>query len=256
MTYRESRLAKADRLEGWAELRQERAAADRANEPSYIHDWAWITQPGLDRSKENRRRERRWESQNKADKMAARAEGIRDQVDGAIYDDDPDAIERLEAKLAGLETKRETVKAHNKEMRKPGACDHPAGCDCRSYFPRDCSCKRHQLPAYVLQNLGGNIKRTRDRIQCLKNLAKVHAAPVVTETERSDGGTHRVTAVREEIEYPGKPSAEVRTAIKAEGYRWDRVGMVWWRRLGSDPASHARRLAADDLDVLTYEAAR
>jgi hypothetical protein len=230
-TYRARREAKAERLDGWAELRQQRAAADAASEPDYVHDWAWITQPGLDRSKENRRHERRWESLDKADRMHARADGIRAQLDGSIYDDDPDAIEQLEAKLAALEAKRETVKAHNKEMRRPGACDHPSNCDCRSYYPRNCSCKRHPVPAYVLQNLGGNIKRTRDRIEGLKRLQIIHSAPIVAEAERDDDGTHRITERREEIEYPGKPSAEVRTAIKAQGYRWDRVAMVWWRRL-------------------------
>ena len=50
-------------------------------------------------------------------------------------------------------------------MRK--ACDHPPECDCRSLFPRDCSCKRHPLPSYVLQNLGGNITRTRQRLERL-----------------------------------------------------------------------------------------
>jgi hypothetical protein len=165
--------------------------------------------------------------------MQGRAEGIRNQLDGSIYDDDPDAIEQLTAKLAGLEAKREAVKAHNREMRKPGACEHAADCDCRSHFPRDCNCKNHPLPGYVLSNLGGNITRTRQRLEGLRRLAVIHSAPVVAKTERDDGGTHRITQHREEIEYSGKPSAEIRAAIKAEGYRWDRVAMVWWRRLPS-----------------------
>lgn len=183
---------------------------------------------------------------NKADKMQGRAEGIRAQLDGAIYDDDPDALEQLRAKLAGLEAKREQIKAHNREMRKPGACDHPTDCDCRSYFPRDCDCKRHQLPAYVLQNLGGNIKRTRDRIAGLERHAAHDAKPAELETERDDGGTYCVRGRREEISYPGKPSAEVRTALKADGYRWDRVSVCWWRPLRT-PAAVGH---TPDIDIL------
>lgn len=255
MTYRDRRLAKADRLEGWAELRRTRAAADLAAEPSYVHDWAWITQPGLDRSKENRRTERRFESLNKADSMASRADGIRAQVDGAIYSDDPDAIEQLEAKIAGLEAKREKVKAHNKEMRKPAACDHPADCDCRSMFPRDCGCSRHPLPGYVLQNLGGNITRNRQRLEQLKREQANRSADVEAETETADGATVRFTAARVEIEHPAKPSYEARQELKAHGFRWDRVAMCWQAPVSyARAADYARALVAR-AELSTLEAA-
>lgn len=246
MTYRDRRLAKADRLEGWAETRRQRAAADAASEPDYVHDWAWITQPGLDRSKENRRTERRFQSLDKADSMESRAAGIRAAVEGAIYSDDPDAVEQLEQRIAELEAKREQVKAHNREMRKPGACDHPADCDCRSHFPRDCACKRHPLPSYVLQNLGGNIKRNRDRLEQLKRDADRRSAAVETEHEIPEGATVRFTAARVEIEHQAKPSYEVRQELKAHGFRWDRVAMCW-----QAPVSYAR--AADFARALIGE---
>lgn len=246
MTYRERREARAERLRGWADGRE--AKADQAYQGArQIMDMIPLGQPILvghhsegrhrrDLDRIDSRMRASVESSEKAKSMRSRADNIEAAAAGAIYDDDPDAIERLAEKLAGLEARREAVKAHNKEMRKPTACDHPADCDCRQRFGRECSCKRHPLPSYVLQNLGGNITRTRQRLEGLRRLAKVHAAPVVDETERDDGGTHRVTSAREEIEYPGKPSAEVRAAIKAQGYRWDRVAGVWWRRLSQGHA--------------------
>lgn len=52
---------------------------------------------------------------------------------------------------------------------------------------------------------------------------------MVFEHDREDGGRLVVTDSRQEIHYPGKPSAEIRAAIKAQGYRWDRVAGCWWR---------------------------
>jgi hypothetical protein len=239
MTYRERREAKAERLRGWADTREERAADVLESNRVFTSDIAFNTQPGHIplRARVIRQNDRAIESTIKADRMRSRADGIESQLAGAIYSDDPDAIEALEARITDLETKRERIKAHNREMRKPAACDHPADCDCRSHFPRDCSCKNHPLPSYVLQNLNGNLTRQRQRLEQLKRAEKVREAPVQSETDRDDGGTLVVTASREEIHYPGKPSAEVRSAIKAQGYRWDRVGSCWWRRL--QPVGHA-----------------
>jgi hypothetical protein len=233
VTYRESRELRAERLREWAAKRHENAAGVLEHNRTFTDDYAFNTQPGSFplRRRVIRQNDRAIESELKARQMERRADGIEAAAESAIYDDDPDALERLAEKLAGLEAKRERVKAHNKEMRKPGACDHPPECECRRTFPRDCSCKRHPLPGYVLQNLGGNITRTRQRIAGLEAAAKIREAPVTSSSERDDGGTLVVTERREEIHYPGKPSAEVRSAIKAQGYRWDRVAECWWRRL-------------------------
>ena len=46
MTYRERRLAKAERLREWAEKRNTKATATLNSKPGLRHDWAFITQPG------------------------------------------------------------------------------------------------------------------------------------------------------------------------------------------------------------------
>ena len=40
----------------------------------------------------------------------------------------------------------------------------------------------------------------------------------------------RTTAARVEVEFPGKPSAEIRTALKGRGFRWDPVKVCWYGR--------------------------
>jgi hypothetical protein len=178
MTYRERREAKADRLRGWADGREAKGTAS-VEKARQIADMIPFGQPILvghhsegrhrrDLDRINNGFDRGYGDLKKADEMRGRADNIESAVAGAIYDDDPDAIERLETKLAELEGKRERIKAHNKAMREPGACDHATSCDCRSRFPRDCSCSNHPLPSYALSNLGGNITRTRQRLEGLR----------------------------------------------------------------------------------------
>jgi hypothetical protein len=239
MTYREQREARAERLRGWAEKREVRGTA----ELEQAHQMAQAIpfgQPilvghhseGRDRRYRDRIHNtmgRGVENTRKAEEMRSRADNIEAAAAGAIYSDDPDAIERLEEKLAGLEAKREAIKAHNKAMRKPTACDHPADCDCRTRYPRNCGCKNHPLPSYALSNLGGVITTTRQRLEGLKRQAAAREAVVETEVEVGDIVV-RTTAARVEVEFPGKPSAEIRTALKGRGFRWDPVKVCWYGR--------------------------
>jgi|SRR3990167_657848 len=160
MTYRERRAAKAERLRGWAEKRAVRAEADLNSHPEMRHDWAFITQPGHipERARMNARDDRALASLTKARSMASRASGIEAQLDRAIYDDDPDAIEQLRERIAALEAKREAIKAREHE-------------------------------AYELSNLSGNLRRYRERLaklapesvptdtRCCKHSPRYHAGP-------------------------------------------------------------------------------
>jgi uncharacterized small protein (DUF1192 family) len=93
--------------------------------------------------------------------MAARADGIEAAADGAIYSDDPDAIEALEKRIAGLEAERDRIKARNAAYRK----DHKAELAALTPYGRN---QAMPYPAYVLTNLSGNIGRQRKRLAQLR----------------------------------------------------------------------------------------
>lgn len=175
-TYRERREAKAERLRGWAEKRETEAVAALNSQPELRHDWAFITQPGRipERDRMNAADERAFKSMDKAERMAERADNIEAAARGAIYSDDADAIERLEAKIADLEAQRARIKAYNASCRK-GARDVAllderqqkdlAGtAKCAAYQIRD----NGAAPAYWAQNIGGNITRLKKRLEQLK----------------------------------------------------------------------------------------
>lgn len=137
MTHRERREARADLLRGWADKREDKA--DAAHEQaSNLAGMIPFGQPILAGHHSQRRHERdlgrinrgmdaAGEHAAKAKAMRAKAENITAAAAGAVYSDDPDAVEQLTARLADLEAERARVKAYNATCRKgtpdPGLLD-------------------------------------------------------------------------------------------------------------------------------------
>ena len=166
-TYRERRERKAERLRGWADTRRTEAEATlETDRKRYRGNHAFNTQPGHipERARAIARTDRAFTSLRKADGMSSRAAGIDSQAAHAIYSDDPDAIERLVERIAGLEAEREQIKATNARYRK----DHRD--ELRELTPYGRS-QAVPYPSYVLQNLGGNIARQKKRLAALRNPA-------------------------------------------------------------------------------------
>jgi hypothetical protein len=114
--------------------------------------------------------------ENAARTHASKAAGIEAQLRASIYDDDPDAVEQLTAKLARLKAERERWKAYNAACRKAkGATVEALALLDDSQRAAMASAARHgmlftkngQAPAYHVTNLGGNITRLRQRIERL-----------------------------------------------------------------------------------------
>jgi hypothetical protein len=127
-TYRERRLAKAERLRGWAEGRETKAEAAQAGARA-IADLIPFGQPILaghhsqGRHERDLRRitggfDRAAEHSTKARDMRRRADGIEAAAERAIHSYDADAAERLTERIAELEAER--------DARKPGIAAYNA----------------------------------------------------------------------------------------------------------------------------------
>lgn len=181
-TYRQRREAKAERLRGWAEKREATAAATLAGTSPVSQDWAFITQPGHipERARMIAREDRAHESLSKARAMTGRAAGIEQQLDRAIYSDDPDAVDALRARIAGLEAERDHCKVVNAAIRAYERRTGKANTELTAadmvacgVTPADVAHMNPEwhgwrIPSYHLSGLSANIARNRKRLEALE----------------------------------------------------------------------------------------
>lgn len=171
---------------------------------------------------------------------------IRSVGTGGISSDDPQAVEKLEAKLAALEKNQEMMKAANAAIRMKDPAKGDAKLAELGYTPEDIAklrapdfCGRIGYPAYELQNNNANIRRIRGRIAELKK--RTESTP---EGWEFDGGRVVVNTAenRLQIIFDGKPNADIRTELKGEGFRWAPSQGAWQRQLTDNAMRAARRL--------------
>ena len=219
MTYRERREAKAERLREWAEKRAEKAQQASADARRAV-DGIPFGQPILIGHHSQRHHERALERQDnkpqqahehdqKSRSMASRSANITAQADRAIYSDDPDAIEQLEARIAELVAERDRVKRYNATARKgePDASILSEGerrglmSMARAGQVRD----DLTIPKYHLANLSGNINRQKKRPDALRDAAAdVHPKPLRVVQARRDGECERCGEAIESGQWIGK----------------------------------------------------
>lgn len=143
--------------------------------------------------------------------------------DKIIKSNDANAIDKLKEKLANALEEHAGYKAYNAQSRKDGT---------RSHAP------------YVLQNSNGRIKGIRDRIARLERLAAQETKEIIIQPESAGeetGGIRivdNVEAHRLQIFFNGKPSAEIRTQLKKNGFRWT-PSISAWQSYRSDYANRA-----------------
>ena len=189
-TYRERRQARAERLRDWADKREAKSKAALDQSRAMV-DAIPFGQPILvghySEGRDRRYRDRAWntmgrgvEHGRKAEEMNRRADNIEAQAERAIYDDDPDAIERLTERIAELEAERKRITDYNKSCRKAARegmtgdlslLDDKQRADIAT-LARVCPYQIRDggaFPSYAASNLGGNINRYRKRLATLQS---------------------------------------------------------------------------------------
>lgn len=199
--------------------------------------------PVRKKEKQNAARDRNLEEWNYIQGLLDK---IRSVGTGGISSDDPQAVEKLEAKLATLEKHQEMMKAANAAIRMKDPAKGDAKLAELGYTPEDIAklrapdfCGRIGYPAYELQNNNANIRRIRGRIAEPKK--RTESTP---EGWEFDGGRVVVNTAenRLQIIFDGKPNADIRTELKGEGFRWAPSQGAWQRQLTDNAMRAARRL--------------
>ena len=174
-------------------------------------------------------------------KAAADAQHRADSVGkGGVSSDDPEAVQKLQEKVEGLEKLQVKMAAANKLVRKQ---DRPGlvamgftEVQVESLFTPD-FCGRLGFPSFELTNNSANIRRLKQRIKSLQRNAS-------RETKETDVGGVRLVenaeANRVQLFFPGKPSDEVRSMLKQYGFRWSPTEGAWQRQLTSSGVNSAK----------------
>lgn len=185
-----------------------------------------------------------YELHQKATHLRRRAEAA--QRNAAIFSDDPQASEKLEAKIQRLEARQEMMKKANKLVRKndrEGLADmgfSEPTID-RLFLPDYIG--RVGFPDYLIRNNGANIRRLKERLTHIE----AHAND---ETSEKVFGDIRIVdnpeANRVQIFFPDKPSDEVRAKLKSHGFRWTPSAGCWQAHRSNGALYWAERIVKGD----------
>jgi hypothetical protein len=237
--YEQKQAARKERLEDLAERLKEQSntAYDNARQMASVIPFG---QPILvghhSEGRDRRYRARISDKYDKAAELAAKARYFEEKAasvgTGGISSDDPEAVVKLKAELAKLETLQETMKKANALVRKNdreglAALGFSETRIAQLFTPDFCG--RIGFPDYALTNNGANIRRIRKRIE------ELQTAPTDT-TERQEGEVtirEDATENRVMLIFPGKPSDEVRAILKSSGFKWSPNRGAWVRFLNN-----------------------
>lgn len=142
----------------------------------------------------------------------------------SISSDDPEAIKKLKEKIAGIESNREFMKAVNKQYKKLGQIDKIEVEGLTDEIKAEL--KHHMIrfdyyklpyPAFSISNSGQNLRSAKLRLEKLiKQSIEITKKEMIEDVELIDN----VDENRFQIFFPGKPSNEIRTLLKRNGFRW------------------------------------
>lgn len=242
------------------ERRAEKLRAEAGRLYDHAHDMASVIplgQPILvghySEGSDRRYRDRIHNTYGKAFATMDKAEYYERKADsvgkGGISSDDPDAVEKLKAKLAELEDMQETMKRANALIRKHKTPEaqkaallemgmseaeatellKPSWANTLGFMP------------FQLSNNNANIRRIRLRIEQLER-----AAQRTTREEQCEGYTYREDAAQNRIMFlfEGKPEESIRTLLKTHGFKWSPRRRAWVRMLNGMGRFAAQRVRA------------
>ena len=199
--------------------------------------------PVRKKEKQNAARDRNMEDWNEIQGLLDK---IRSTGMGGISADDPQAIQKLEAKLEKLQSAQDTMKAVNAYYRKHKTLD---GCPNLSAerieaMKAEMSSQWHiqdkPYPSWALSNNNAEIRRIKGRIAELTRKQETAYAGW-----EFDGGTVEMNREdnRLQIFFEEKPDEQTRETLKENGFRWSPKAGAWQRQLNDNAIYAADRLS-------------
>lgn len=168
---------------------------------------------------------------------------IRSTGTAGISADDRQAVEKLEAKLAGLKADQEHMKTVNTYYRKHKTLDGCPGLtpdmaeELRASMERDWRKDPVPYPSFHLSNNNANIRRVQQRIDDLKNRGDFVGWAFPGGTAEINEGENRL-----QLFFDEKPTEEQRQELKHNGFKWAPSQGAWQRQLNRNAIFAAGRM--------------
>ena len=252
--FEERRLSRVERLRERASAK-ERESAARIGAADRVARMIPMGQPVLVGHHSERRHRRDLariranygkgvELANEARSLKSRASAAAGNL--AISSDDPNAQERIQAKIDRLKAERDGGKRANKLIRSAkGDMNRARELLAKEFAPADVEkllrpdfADRMGVPAYRLTNIGAEIRRLEKRLAALDTNARAASALESTGDLQIGECVIRESGNRTQIVFPGKPSDETRALLKGRGFRWAPSEGAW-QRMSSNGARYA-----------------
>ena len=170
---------------------------------------------------------------------------IRSTGMGGISADDPNAVSKLESKLAKLEALQETMKAVNAYYRKNKTLD---GCPhlspeqiekLKASMSGSYRANPKPFESYQLSNNNAEIHRLKDRITALARRKELGYVGWEFDGGRVEANT---ADNRLQIFFDEKPDKEIREELKGNGFRYAPSAEAWQRQLNDNAIYAADRI--------------
>lgn len=168
------------------------------------------------------------------------------ETNQSIFSDDPDAIEKLKAKIAAAVDRQEFMKAGNKIVKSKKLTieqktEQLKAAGYLTIILQPDFCGRVGYADYELTNNNANIRRMKQRLEQLEK-ALINAVDIGdTEEEYPDLDLmvrHARTINRIQLIFSGKPSVQIRNLLKSHGFRWAPSEGAWQRHLNGVVCRH------------------
>lgn len=206
-------------------------------------------------------RDKIWNTMGKSVELQKKAEYYEEKAlamtnNHSISSDDPDAVEKLQAKLDGLIKNQEQMKKANAAIRK--LAKQEMSVEDRAAKVAELSGlsvkiaaeilkpNRFQqigFPSFELTNNNAVIRSTQKRLRRLKaQWAAIETVEeVVIEHDEIDiKEVHNHVINRVQLIFPGKPDEQTRSLLKRYGFRWSPREGAWQRQLNANGLSAAK----------------
>lgn len=166
----------------------------------------------------------------------------------AISSDDKDAGEQLQTKIALLEKKQKRMKEINALWRKGGGKPESLREAGVTDSERDeiVSHIKYGMadvpyPSWSLSNNNANIRRLKERLEALQKKRSDHTTETTLKEVRI---VDNVEDNRIQIFFPGKPSENIRSELKRNGFKWAPPVGAWQRMRSSSATERATQIVS------------